>query len=829
MMRITARKPRWLAALLALAWMGGTSLQAAPAPQGRAQLTALDDRPLAFEENRGQTDPRVKYLSRGQRYTLFLTPAEAVLALHGAGRKQAGAVLRVRWVGGAAAPRMTADGPLPGVTHYLTGRDPSAWRTGVPSWTRVRYQEVWPGIDLIFYGNPRQLEQDVTVAPGADPSRVRLAFAEAEELRIDAAGDLVARVGGEEVRLRRPVSYQEVEGVRRTVESSWRLIPGAFEAGFRVGEYDRERPLVIDPILVYSTYLGGSLDDGSYGGTADAQGNLYATGSTNSPEFPLAAPAQGSLAGQYDVFVTRIDPSGALVYSTYLGGTGEEQGEDMAADDQGNVVLAGFTTSADFPRLGGLPPTLSGSGGEAFLIKLGPGGEVLFSTLLGGSGWDSGYGVGIDARGRIYVGGNTSSTDFPVRGGLSGILRGDADAFVARLSPSGAELEAATYLGGSGGDDPVAMAVDPAGNVYLPGFTSSRDFPLVHPVVGTWPGGSQSWSTVGFVAKLEPSLAALVYSTWFFNGWDITADPAGNTYVLGLPEQRSTEDVCASKLSPAGDLLFSTCFGGSSSEFAANIAVDRQGNIILAGNTSSADFPVKDPVQSRCASFGPEGYEGIWIPDIFATKLDPTGREILFSTCLGGTRAMPRANYAPDEGVYGLGVDARGDIYLAGWSYSADFPTVNAVQPQHGGGSLDGEIDAIAARISFGNAPPDCSAAFANPGLLWPPDGRMVPIAISGVTDPEGDSVTFEITAIRQDEPLSGKGPDATGAGTSTAGVRAERAGSGDGRVYHIAFEATDPAGAACTGTVTICVPHDRGTPACGDGGALIDSIGATR
>lgn len=336
-MRITAREPLWLAALLALAWMG-TSLQAAPAPQSRAQLTALDNRPLAFEENRGQTDPQVKYLSRGQRYTLFLTPAEAVLALHSAGQNQAGSVLRVRWVGGAAAPRMTADGPLPGVTHYLRGQDPSGWRAGVPSWTRVRYQEVWPGIDLIFYGNPRQLEQDVTVAPGADPNRVRLAFAEAEELRIDAAGDLVARVGGEEVRLHRPVSYQDVEGVRRTVESSWRLIPGAFEAGFRVGEYDRKRPLVIDPILVYSTYLGGSLDDGSYGGTADAQGNLYATGSTNSPEFPLAAPAQGSLAGQGDVFVTKIDPSGAFAYSTYFG---HDRGQPACGDGGPLVDSAG--------------------------------------------------------------------------------------------------------------------------------------------------------------------------------------------------------------------------------------------------------------------------------------------------------------------------------------------------------------------------------------------------------------------------------------------------------------------------------------------------------
>lgn len=246
------------------------------------------------------------------------------------------------------------------------------------------------------------------------------------------------------------------------------------------------------------------------------------------------------------------------------------------------------------------------------------------------------------------------------------------------------------------------MDVDLAGNVYLPGFTSSRDFPLVNPVVGTWPGGDPSWWTVGFVAKLNPSLSSLVYSTWFSNGWDIAADAAGNTYVIGVPEHHPADEVCASKLDRDGDLVFSSCFGGSSTEGASNIEVDHQGNIILAGGTYSPDFPVKDPVQSRCASFGSPGYEELWFADIFATKLDAKTGEILFSTCLGGTRPMEYAFYPPEEGVYGLGVDAQGDIYLAGWTYSADFPTVNAVQPEHGGGTEYGEIDAMAARISFG-------------------------------------------------------------------------------------------------------------------------------
>jgi hypothetical protein len=703
-LRSTPRKAHWLIALSTFAALGAASLHASTNPADRARLSALGgNRPLAFEENRGQTDPRVRYLARNEGSTLFLTPAEAVLAL-------GGATLRIRWAGAAPTPRMTAEGQLPGVTNYLAGKDPSRWRTGVPSWTRVHYDEVWPGIDLAFYGNPKQLEHDVIVAPGADPGQVRLAFEGAEELRIDPAGDLVARVGQDEVRLRRPLSYQEAGGARRQVESAWRLLPGACEAGFRVGAYDSTRPLVIDPVLAYSTYLGGSQDDGSYGGTADDQGNLYATGSTSSPDFPLAAPFQSSMAGNFDAFVTKLDPCGALVYSTYLGGSGGEQGEDMAADNQGNVVLVGFTDSPDFPRVGGLPAALAKGGEDAFVVKLGPAGEVLLSTLLGGSGGDAGYGVGIDARGRIYVGGSTGSTDFPVRGGLFNAPPGDEDVFVARLSRSGAELEAATYLGGSARDYVLGMAVDPRGNVYLPGFTSSRDFPLVHPVVGTWPGGDPSWWTVGFVAKLEPSLASLVYSTWFDNGWDIAADPAGNTYVIGVPEH-PTGAVCASKLDPDGDLVFSSCFGGSSTAVVTNIEVDRQGNTILAGSAYSPDFPMKDPVQSRCASFGSPGYEEMWFADIFVTKLDARGREILFSTCLGGTRPMEYAFYPPEEGVYGLGVDAQGDIYLAGWTYSADFPIVNAVQPAHGGGTEYGEIDAMAARISFGKpGRPACRA-----------------------------------------------------------------------------------------------------------------------
>lgn len=773
-----SRTSRFLS-ILSASLVLGVALHAQPSPDARVRGLG-QERPLSFEENRGQTDSRVKYLARTGGWSLFLTSTEAALAL------REGGPVRLSWTGGSTEPRIQGEEELPGKVNYLVG-DASRWRSGVPTYSRVRYSGIYPGIDLVFYGNGGRLEYDVIVAPGADPGTVRLGIAGADRLSVDpASGELVLKLVDSEMRLSKPVSYQEVGGARREVASRYRLL-GPREVGFEVAEWDRERPLVIDPVLAYSTYLGGSVDDGAYGGTADAHGNLYVTGSTNSPDFPVAGAVQPSLAGNYDVFVTKLDRDGALVYSTYLGGSGGEQGEDMAADDQGNVYLAGSTNSVDFPRVGGLPAALAGGTGDAFVTKLGAGGEILFSTLLGGSTLDSAEGIGVDARGRIYVAGWTYSADFPIRSGLFSSLRGPSDGYVARLSPAGTELEASTYLGGSEYESIQNLAVDPAGHAYVVGSTTSNDFPLANPPAGTSPGPSPPFFSSGFLAKLSPSLSSFVYSTYFASGIDVAADAAGNTYAIGLPNRPVPPDACATKLDPNGAVLFSTCVGGSNEDITTVIEVDRRGNTILAGSTHSIDFPLKDPIQSRCA---PLEYEGRCYFDIFVTKLDPAGREILFSTYLGGTQ--PITFYPPEEGVYGMGVDARGDIYLAGWTYSADFPTVNAVQPEHGGGSEYGEIDALAVRIAFGGAPPDCSAATASPSLIWPPNGRMVPVSILGVTNPEGGPVALKVTGVTQDEP----GSTFSGIGSPVALVKAERDGKGDGRVYRIGFQATDPSGA---------------------------------
>ena len=822
------RHPHRLVALLAItsmssAWMGGSSLHAVP---------LANQRPLAFEENRGQSDPRVRYLSRGPSYTLFLTASEAVLALDGAGEDRSGSVLRIHWAGGAASPRMTADGQLPGVTNYLTGDDPSRWRTGVPSWTRVHYAGVWPGIDMVFYGNPRQLEHDVVVAPGADPGRVRLGFDGAEELRIDAAGDLVALVRGEEVRLRRPVSWQEAGGVRRAVESGWRLLPGGREAGFRLAAYDPARPLVIDPVLVYSTFLGGSGYDVAADVAVDAEGSSYLIGETNSADFPLAHPVQEELRVLDDAFVTKLDASGALVYSTFLGSGGDDFGRGIAVDRAGSVYVTGWAGAANFPLVRPLASLPFGRE-NAFVAKLAPdGSSLVYSTLLGGSLSDFGWGIAVDSQGRAHVAGSTSSSDFPLVRPILPLPEGSfhSDAFVAQLSADGSSLLFSTRLGGSLGDAGGEIAIHPAGGVILIGWTESADFPVAHAAQPALAGAADA-----FVTRLDPSGPSLIWST-YLGGSDyevvggIAVDAAGNAYATGFtgsadfptrnplqPHLRgdgTTDDSFITKLDRAGALVYSTYLGGSGRDAALDVAVDRAGAAHVTGFTTSPDFPLVNPLKADC---GPVGEEGCSPGDAFVAALSPSGASLIFSTYLGGDLHPP---YSSDAGE-GIAIDRSGLIHVAGWTGAVDFPTVDAFQPAPGG-----SYDAFLVRIALDGSPV-CSAAVATPAVIRPPNGRMVPVSIEGVTDPDGGRLSIAITRITQDEPLAKKGqPDATGLGTSRPRVRASRVGRGDGRVYHLSFRASDSAGATCTGEVTVCVPHDQKKRTCGDGGPLVDSAG---
>jgi hypothetical protein len=482
-----------------------------------AQLVeAYGKLPLHFEANQGQTDRQVKFLSRGAGYTLFLTQREAVLTLtrpkaeaqveaqaedsspvtRHASRESEQSVLRMRLVGANPAAPLRGLDALPGTANYFVGKDPTKWRTHVPTFAKVTQSQVYPGIDLVYYGNQRQVEFDFIVAPGTDPHAIRLKIEGADRLEVDAQGDLLLRVATESIKLQRPRIYQDADGVRRAVSGHY-VLQEANEVRFQVAAYDQRRPLVIDPTLVYSTYLGGSgsFEEMGRGMAVDAAGAAYVTGSADSTDFTAGCTApctvlDATRGGSTDAFVTKLDPTGsALVYSTYLGGSSFEEGIAIAVDAEGAAYLTGDTGSADFPTVCTAPCTVLDStlnGGDAFVTKLGPTGTALvYSTYLGGSRNDFGRGIAVDAGGTAYVTGSTRSTDFTagctapctvLDATLGGPPLFASDAFVTKLNATGTALLYATYLGGSGDDFGRGIAVDARGTAYVTGGTSSPDF-----------------------------------------------------------------------------------------------------------------------------------------------------------------------------------------------------------------------------------------------------------------------------------------------------------------------------------------------------------------
>lgn len=612
------RKSRWLAWTAGLVFLGGGILSAdVSSPDSKigktkpAEARVVDTygkRPLTFEANQGQTDPEVKFLARGDGYGLFLTRTEAVLSL---GKPDAASrALHLRWVGANPAPRVSGQEEQSGKVNYLKGKDPSGWHRNVPVYARVAYESVYPGIDLVFYRNQRQLEHDYVLAPGADPKKVRFAFEGADRVEIDRSGELVIHLGDEEVRLHRPIAYQDTRMGRGPIPVDYRLIatagPGLPEVGFTVGIYDPGTALVIDPVIVYSSYLGGSWPEVNLSIAVDPDGNAYLTGETSSPELPTTPGAFGT--GPPGVFVTKIDPSGRLVYSSFLEGSAGESAGGIAVDDQGNVYVSGSTESSDFPEVNPLP--FQGTASDAFITKIDPSGStLLFSTRFGGSGGDYGQGIAVDRTGSMYVFGTTYSSDFPKADTSHGALQ-NSPLFVTKIAPDGASLVYSTFLGGSVLENLLDVAVDPAGHAYLVGKTWSPDFPTYQAAQSSLRGLYD-----GFVVKLHPT-GSLIYSTYLGSSHidevsGVAADDAGNAYVTGYTWRGDFPEVndlgptpsvfpkgFVTKLSPTGELVYSTLLGGSHTETLLGIDVDASGAATVVGYTNSVDYPLRNPVQA---------------------------------------------------------------------------------------------------------------------------------------------------------------------------------------------------------------------------------------
>ena len=687
---------------------------------GRAKITGTYGRlPLSFEANQGQVEGQVKFLSRGSGYSLFLTSSEAVLALRkpsapqkrgqtdfesmiaetGDAQTAEQAVLRMQLVGANAAPLIVGLEELPGKVNYFIGNDPAQWRTNVPTYAKAQYQAVYPGINLVFYGNQRQLEYDFVIAPGADPNDIRLGFTGAEQLEIDAQGNLVLHVAGEQVRMRRPVIFQEREGVWEPVAGSFRRLEtmGRTEIGFRVGAYDASRPLVIDPVLVYSTYLGGADNDISNAIAVDTAGSAYITGLTASTDFPVANALQPvCVCGDQDLFVVKLSPAGdQLIYATYLGGSRRENGFDITVDASGSAYVSGWTQSADFPTRDPAQPAFGGGDVDAIIFKLDSSGSSLnYSTFVGGSGTiEYGNTIAVDTAGSAYVAGITSSSDFPTANALQPAFGGGAwDAYLVKLSPAGSSFVYSTYLGGSGADQASGIALDDAAGVILTGLTESPDFPVANALQPTLAGSQDA-----MVLKLDPTGAALVFSTYLGGsgadfGADVAMDAAGDLYLVGrtasldfptvnpvAPTLGGPQDAFVAKLDGAASALrYATYLGGSDNDDGREIAVDAAGRAHVMVITQSPDFPTIAAVQP---TFGGGGY------DAAIAALNPAGSALVYSTYLGGS--------AEDRGT-GLAVDAADGVYVTGLTFSTDFPTLNALQPLH-----RGLRDAFVAKLVF--------------------------------------------------------------------------------------------------------------------------------
>ena len=667
----------------------GLTLPAAAATNARVS-ESYGKLPLQFEANRGQTDKDVHFLSRGPGYSLYLTAGEAVLVLSKPAVDAKRVALRMSLVGAARAYAVSGIDELPGKANYFIGKDPAKWRRNVPTYARVRYREVYPGIDLIYYGNQRQLEYDFVLAPGADPKKIVLGFKGADKLEIDAQGELVLHAPGEDIRQHKPVIYQEIDGVRRDIAGGY-VRKGANRVGFKVAAYDTTRPLVIDPVVLsYSTYLGGINGDSGSGIAVDANGNAYITGGTASSDFPTTAGAFQPTATGSHAFVTKLNSIGAAVYSTYLGGSGSEGGSAIAVDAGGNAYVTGATQSTDFPTTAGAFQATIGGSGNAFVTKLDPAGSALvYSTYLGGSGdINPGSGIAVDADGNAYLTGWTNSINFPTtQQAFQPAFSGGYDVFVTKLDPAGSALVYSTYVGGTRFDEANGIAVDAGGNAYVTGLTDSTDLPTTPGVFQPTLSGS---SEDAFVTKLDPTGSALVYSTYLGgafidSGSGIAVDANGNAYVAGWTDSHNFPttpgafqpiklsvgaDAFVTKLNPAGTgLVYSTYLGGDGTDTGEGIAVDADGNAYVTGTTGSTNFP------TTLGAVQPAFRGGFG--DAFVTKLDPGGSTVVYSTYLGGS--------GREEGS-GIALDVHRNAYVTGATRSADFPTTpGSVQPVYGG------------------------------------------------------------------------------------------------------------------------------------------------
>jgi len=663
---------------------------------------ASADLPRFFEENRGQAPSPVRFLLRSNSHSVLLEDRAAAL------RGPAGSV-SLRFPGSRPGTRATGILPNTGRVNYLIGNDPVKWRTEIPTFGAVRYQNLYKGIDLIFHA----AEYDFVVAPGGDPSRIEVEVDGARQMRILESGELRLELTSGTLRQPRPVAFQDgkpvaVSFVRRSARSF----------GFRVGRYDQSRPLLIDPVLVYSTYLGGSgnenritgLGSGSQLKTAgiavDSQSNVYITGYTDSTDFTTVNGFQPVSTGSVDAFVAKINPAGnSLVYATYIGGPGAvDRGFDIAVDERGAAFVVGRTQAAGFPLRNTFQHELRGNE-DGFVLKLDPNGSLEWSTYLGGSNGEDCHSVAV-LNGSVYVAGETQSSDFPLQNPFnSAFLGGPIDVFVTQLRPDGSALVLSTFLSGNALDDIEDLTVDPQGNIYVVGNTASTNLLPIPPpggpagvlprILQRTPGGAMDAYLMILDSRGQLQFGTYLGGPGIDAALGVAARSPADVYIVGATASRefpTTNGAFQREHAGALDgwfaridtstprLLVSTLLGGPGNVIASSIGIDASGRAWITG-VAQAGFPMKDALQP---AFG--GADS----DAFVSRMDAAGANLQFSTFHGGSGA---------EGAFGLALDQAGNAYITGFTASSDLPvSATALQRIFGGGRDDAFIVKIGER-----------------------------------------------------------------------------------------------------------------------------------
>ncbi len=664
--------------------------------------------PLYFIPNGGQVDKKAFFYAKASKYTLWLTKEglvfDSTIRTKNKNTKSMKLsprdmnnpedfkfdrdVSRLVFVNANRNPEVIPVDVTEHKVNYFMGKDESKWRSNIQTSRAVLYKELYPNIDLKVYGIEKQIEYDFVVKPGGEVSHIGYKYRDVEKTRIDKEGNLIVVTEFGEIKHTKPVCYQVIRGERVEIKAEFKRKEDN-TYGFKAEEYNRNYELIIDPlVLVYSTFLGGSGTDGCGDIAVDSTGSIYVGGYTNSIDFPTKNPIQGYRAGDYDVFITKINSAGnKLIYSTYLGGSEEDGrcGFALALDSEGAAYVAGYTVSSDFPTKNPIQGYKAGDY-DAFITKINASGTALvYSTYLGGKAYDGVADIAVDTKGVAYMTGYTYSIDFPTKNPIQGKKAGGHDVFITKINASGTDFVYSTYLGGSEIDAGFGIAVDSESSVYVTGYSNSFDFPIKNPIQESNAGGYDA-----FITKINATGTTLVYSTYlggsvFDVAYTIAVDSEGAAYVTGgtdsidFPTKNPVQETNAgehdafiTKINASGTaLIYSTYLGGSDADGGdGGIKVDLEGAAYIAGQTESTDFPTKNPIQRTYAGDG----------DIFIVKVNSSGSDLIYSTYLGGSE-MDIPN--------GMVIDSEGAVYVTGWTDSIDFPTKDPIQGSYGGGDRD--------------------------------------------------------------------------------------------------------------------------------------------